>query len=51
MVDASSIWAMPDTRVANTRGAMIILIRRRKTLVMIDRLPATSFASAGAAYS
>ena len=24
------IWAMPPTRVANTSGAMIILIRRRK---------------------
>ena len=29
----SPMWAMPTTRVENTSGAMIILIRRRKTSV------------------
>jgi hypothetical protein len=42
----SSIWAMPTTRVEKTRGAMIILISRRKTSVMIDRLPAAALAAA-----
>ena len=28
------IWAMPPTRVANTRGAMIILIRRRNSIAI-----------------
>ena len=45
------MWAMPATSVEKTRGAMIILIRRRKTSVMIDRLVATAFAPAGLAYS
>ena len=49
-VAASSMWAMPATRVANTRGAMIILISRRKTSVMIERLEATSLACSGLAY-
>ena len=31
------MWAMPATRVENTSGAMIILISRRKTSVMIER--------------
>ncbi len=47
MLAASSMWAMPATRVENTRGAMIILIRRRKTSVMMVRLPATSLACSG----
>ncbi len=29
-LEPEPIWAMPPTRVANTSGAMIILIRRRK---------------------
>ena len=28
------IWAMPPTRVANTKGAMIILIRRRNSIAI-----------------
>src|SRR5438874_864620 len=28
------IWAMPPTRVANTSGAMIILIRRRNSMAI-----------------
>ncbi|GAA0001530.1 hypothetical protein BRDID11002_15310 [Bradyrhizobium diazoefficiens] len=28
------IWAMPPTRVANTSGAMIILIRRRNIMAI-----------------
>ena len=28
------IWAMPPTSVANTRGAMIILIRRRNSIAI-----------------
>ena len=28
------IWAMPPTRVANTSGAMIILIRRRNSIAI-----------------
>ena len=44
---ASSIWAMPATRVVNTRGAMIILIRRRKMSVTRFRLPAAALACSG----
>ncbi len=33
---ASDMWPMPTTRVENTSGAMIILIRRRKTMLPID---------------
>ncbi len=44
----SRIWATPLTRVASTRGAMIILIRRRKTSVTISSPPAI-WAAAGAA--
>ena len=33
---ASPILAMPTTRVANTSGAMIILIRRRNSVVIND---------------
>ena len=31
------MWAMPTVSVASTSGAMIILINRRNTSVMIDR--------------
>ena len=31
------MWAMPTVSVASTKGAMIILISRRNTSVMIDR--------------
>ena len=41
---ASSMWAMPATRVVNTSGAMIILIRRRKTSVISDRFVAAAAA-------
>ena len=44
---ASSMWAMPATRVVNTSGAMIILISRRKTSVMIDRPSAACVAWPG----
>ena len=47
MAAESPIWAMPPTRVANTSGAMIILIRRRKMSVMMDRPAAAALASAG----
>ena len=43
----SSMWAMPATRVENTRGAITMRIRRRNTSVMIDRFPAASLAPAG----
>ena len=48
MAAASSIWAMPATRVAKISGAMIILISRRKpsvtrpsTMVVVFRSPAS----------
>ncbi|MND72628.1 hypothetical protein D3C80_641830 [compost metagenome] len=41
---ASSMWAMPATRVVKTSGAMIILIRRRKTSVISDRFVAAAAA-------
>ena len=47
MEAASSMWAMPATRVENTSGAMIILISRRKTSVMMVRLSATDLACSG----
>ncbi len=47
MAAASSMWAIPATRVVNTRGAMIILINRRKTSVTRLRLPATVLTPAG----
>ena len=47
MAAESSIWAIPTTRVENTRGAMIIRIRRRKMSVMMERLPAAALASSG----
>ena len=34
--DVSPIWAMPTTSVENTSGAMIILIKRRKTVVISE---------------
>src|SRR3546814_14038681 len=43
---ASSICAIPATRVAKTSGAMIILMRRRKRSVRIERLSAISEALA-----
>ena len=42
MAAASSIWAIPTTRVEKTRGAMIILIRRRKMSVTTLKPPATA---------
>ena len=36
------IWAMPPTSVANTRGAMIILIRRRNSIAIRFTLDAIS---------
>ncbi|MNJ52520.1 hypothetical protein D3C77_478600 [compost metagenome] len=39
---ASSMWAMPATRVVKTSGAMIILISRRKTSVTRLRLEAAA---------
>ena len=33
---ASDMWPMPTTRVENTSGAMIILIRRRKIMLPIE---------------
>ena len=47
MAALSSIWAMPTTRVENTSGAMIILIRRRKTSVKIESASAVCFSWAG----
>ena len=45
---ASSICAIPATRVAKTKGAMIILIILRKTVVMMPKLSAQALAwSAG----
>ncbi|MND90790.1 hypothetical protein D3C80_828850 [compost metagenome] len=41
---ASSMWAMPATRVVNTSGAMIILISRRKMSVTRLRLDAAAVA-------
>ncbi len=35
-VAALSIWPMPLVRVVSTKGAMIILIRRRKMLVTLS---------------
>ena len=35
--DALSILAMPTTSVENTSGAMIILIRRRNSVLTSDR--------------
>ena len=43
---ASSICAIPATSVAKTSGAMIILIRRRKRSVRIERFSAISAARA-----
>ena len=42
---ASLMLARPDTRVANTRGAMIILIMRRKMSVIRLKYEAISLAS------
>ncbi|VTO18927.1 Uncharacterised protein [Brevundimonas vancanneytii] len=39
---ASSMCAMPATRVVNTSGAMIILIKRRKTSVIRFRFDAAA---------
>ena len=47
MLAASPMWAMPATRVVNTRGAMIILISRRKASVITLNQPAASTAWAG----
>ena len=44
---ASSMCAMPATRVAKTRGAMIILIIRRKMVVITDRPSAKAAAWSG----
>ena len=44
---ASSMWAIPATRVAKTRGAMIILIMRRKRVVITDRPSAKAEACSG----
>ena len=41
------IWAMPPTRVAKTSGAMIILIRRRKSSAIRLMLDAMSDRSCG----
>ena len=41
MAAVFSIWAMPTTRVEKTRGAMIILISRRKISVTTERPSAT----------
>ena len=41
---ASSMCAMPATSVENTSGAMIILISRRNTSVMMVRFSATPLA-------
>ncbi len=46
MAATSSMWATPTTRVENTRGAMIILISRRKMSVTTERPSATPLASA-----
>ena len=35
-IAASPMWAMPADQVEKTRGAMIILIRRRKMSVRIE---------------
>ena len=43
----SPMWAMPTTRVENTSGAIIILIRRRKTSVISEIYPATVLADSG----
>ncbi|MOA19026.1 hypothetical protein D3C78_1393780 [compost metagenome] len=46
-VAESPMRAMPTTRVENTSGAMIILIRRRKTSVRMDRLSAKDLMASG----
>ena len=46
IVPVLSMLAMPDTRVANTSGAMIILISRRKMSVTIAKFAAIALASA-----
>ena len=43
----SPMCAMPTTSVENTSGAMIILMRRRKTSVTSEMYPATVFADSG----
>ncbi len=47
MVAMSPIFAMPATRVVNTSGAMIILIRRRNAKGRRSAPSAKSFARAG----
>ncbi len=46
----SPIWATPTTSVVNTSGAMIILIRRRKTSVKREMYPAIVFAVCGSGH-
>ncbi len=43
----SPMCAMPTTSVENTSGAMIILIRRRKTSVTIEKYPPSLASEAG----
>ena len=43
----SPMCAMPVTRVANTSGAMIILIRRRKMSVRMVNQSAAAFSRSG----